>query len=45
MRNSATNDPAIGIEWPVSEDMKLIMIERDQNWGGLDSYKRQAYED
>lgn len=41
----AYDDPAIGIEWPVPEDMKLIMIERDQNWGGLDSYKRQAYED
>ena len=36
----AYDDPAIGIEWPVPEDMKLIMIERDQNWGGLDSYKR-----
>ena len=36
----AYDDPAIGIEWPVPEDMELIMIERDRNWGGLDSFKR-----
>ena len=36
----AYDDPAIGIEWPIPEDMELIMIERDTKWGGLDSYKR-----
>mgnify|MGYP002512787842 CR=1 FL=1 len=33
------NDPAIGIQWPIPEDMELIMVERDKNWGGLDSLK------
>ena len=31
------NDPAIGVEWPIPEGMELIMVERDKNWGGLDS--------
>ena len=34
------NDPAIGIEWPIPEGMELIMVDRDRNWGGLDSFKR-----
>lgn len=34
----AYDDPAIGIEWCVPEDMELVMLERDRNWGGLDSF-------
>ena len=33
------SDPAIGIQWPIPEDMELVMVERDKNWGGLDSLK------
>ena len=33
------NDPAVGIEWPVPEGMELIMVDRDKNWGGLESAK------
>lgn len=33
------NDPAIGIDWPIPEDMELIMLERDQNWDGLEQFK------
>jgi len=32
------DDPAIGIQWPVPEDMELVMLDRDRNWGGLDSF-------
>lgn len=35
------NDPAIGVEWPIPEGMELIMVDRDKNWGGLDSVKGQ----
>jgi len=34
------NDPAIGVKWPIPEDMKLIFSERDTKWGGLESLKR-----
>lgn len=33
------NDPEIGIEWPVSADMELIISEKDQQWGGIREYK------
>ena len=34
------NDPEIGVEWPIPEDMKLIMSEKDMKWGGLkDAFK------
>jgi len=26
------NDPAIGVEWPISDDMELIFSERDTKW-------------
>lgn len=29
------NDPQIGIEWPVSNDMKLILSEKDKMWPGV----------
>lgn len=34
------NDPAIGVKWPIPEDMELIFSERDTKWGGLESLKR-----
>lgn len=36
------NDPAIGVEWPIPEGMELVMVDRDKNWGGLDSVKGQV---
>lgn len=36
------NDPKIGIKWPMPEGMKqddLIIIERDQNWEGIEQFK------
>lgn len=29
------NDPAIGIDWPIPQDMELIISEKDQKWKGL----------
>ncbi len=29
------NDPAIGVEWPITEGMELIMSDRDKKWGYL----------
>lgn len=29
------NDPEIGIEWPISADMNIILSEKDQKWNGL----------
>lgn len=37
----AYNDPEIGVEWPISEDMELIFSERDTKWGGLSDYKQE----
>lgn len=34
------NDPAIGIEWPIPEDMELIFSERDTKWDGIESLKK-----
>lgn len=31
----AWNDPEIGVEWPITEDMKLNFSERDTKWGNL----------
>ena len=34
------NDPEIGVEWPIPEDMQLTLSEKDQKWGGLkDAFK------
>ena len=36
----AYNDPEIGIDWPISEGMELVISEKDQKWGGLrDAYR------
>ncbi len=32
------DDPEIGVEWPISEDMKLLLSEKDEKWGGLKEY-------
>ena len=38
----AYNDPEIGIEWPVTEGMELIISEKDKKWGGFkDTFKFQ----
>ncbi len=29
------NDPDIGVDWGIPEDMELIMSEKDKKWGGL----------
>lgn len=29
------NDPEIGIQWPIPENMELNMVERDRNWACL----------
>lgn len=30
------NDPLIGIDWPITTDMKLILSEKDQKWPGVE---------
>ena len=32
----AWNDPNIGIEWPISKDMKMILSEKDKLWPGIE---------
>lgn len=34
------DDPDIGIEWPIPEDMELIMSEKDTKWSGIKSLKK-----
>ena len=29
------NDPEIGVEWPITEGMELIMSEKDHKWGSI----------
>ena len=31
----AWNDPTIGVEWPISSDMKIVLSEKDKNWSPL----------
>lgn len=31
----AYHDPDIGIDWPIPDNMELIMTEKDRNWGSL----------
>lgn len=37
----AYNDPEIGVEWPIAEDMELLLSEKDTKWGGLSAYKAE----
>ena len=32
------NDSTINISWPISEDMKVVISEKDKKWGGLEEY-------
>ena len=32
------DDPEIGVEWPIAEDMQLLLSEKDEKWGGLKEY-------
>lgn len=32
------DDPDIGVEWPITEDMELLLSEKDTKWGGLKEY-------
>jgi dTDP-4-dehydrorhamnose 3,5-epimerase len=33
------DDPDIGIEWPIPEDMELLLSEKDKNWAGIKDLK------
>lgn len=35
------NDPEIGVEWPIPEDMEIILSEKDTKHGGLSAYVEQ----
>lgn len=37
----AWNDPEIGVQWPISEDMELIFSDRDTKWGGLSDFVKE----
>ncbi len=32
------NDPDIGVQWPIADDMELIFSDRDTKWGGIKEY-------
>lgn len=32
------NDPEIGVEWPIPEDMELTLSDKDKKWGGIKEY-------
>ncbi|MBQ8945618.1 MAG: dTDP-4-dehydrorhamnose 3,5-epimerase [Lachnospiraceae bacterium] len=34
------NDPDIGVEWPIPENMVLILSEKDTGWGGIRDLNR-----
>ncbi|MCD7736016.1 MAG: dTDP-4-dehydrorhamnose 3,5-epimerase [Lachnospiraceae bacterium] len=34
------DDPEIGVEWPIPEDMELIMTDKDRNWGSFSDYRK-----
>lgn len=35
------NDPEIGVEWPIPEDMELILSEKDKKQGSFQTYLQQ----
>lgn len=37
----AWNDPDLGVEWPIPEDMELTISEKDQNWGSFKEYTQE----
>ena len=36
----AYNDPDIGVQWPIPEDMELILSDKDQKWGSFKEYRK-----
>lgn len=34
------NDSSINISWPISENMKIKISEKDKKWGGLEEYAK-----
>lgn len=32
------NDPDIGIEWPLTDDMELLMADKDRQWGSFAAF-------
>ena len=36
------NDPDIGVEWPISEGMELVMSEKDTKWGSIKEFGQNA---
>ncbi|HKM05102.1 MAG TPA: dTDP-4-dehydrorhamnose 3,5-epimerase [Lachnospiraceae bacterium] len=34
------SDPEIGVQWPISDDMELVISEKDTKWDGIKSYKK-----
>lgn len=37
----AYNDPSVGIEWPIAEDMELTLSDKDQKWPALSELIRK----
>lgn len=37
----AWNDPEIGVQWPLAEDMELTFSDRDTKWGGLSDFVQE----
>lgn len=37
----AWNDEEIGVDWPITDDMQLIISEKDQKWKGLSETKKE----
>ncbi len=35
------NDAEIGINWPIPQDMELLMSEKDTKWGGIREYSKK----
>lgn len=35
------NDPEIGVQWPIPEDMELVFSDRDTKWGGLSDFVKE----
>ena len=33
------NDPDIGVDWPITDDMEIILSEKDKNWPALKDIK------
>jgi len=35
------NDPAIGVDWPIAQDMEILLSDRDTKWSGIENYKKE----